>query len=479
MKQTSQPTTGASQAGEEHSDLQWMLAAFWKFFSSMKTAIYLLLMLAVVSVIGTLVKGEGNKPVDFFATPWYGFLLALVGINLLICSLNRFGIAWKQTFHPRVAFTPESLGKNPGAESMVGRKPLHEAGESVIAALRAGGYRVAREGDDRSISLYAVKGRFRVWGSYLTHLSILVIFIGAVAGNQLGISDGYLKVVEGKSKDFFFRGNSERRQSLGFGIKLNELGIGYDAGHHPTSYESKIDILQGDTPIAQKVISVNHPLAYRGVSLYQTNFGLVGFLITIKAPGGKKVPVPYNLRTVDSAETKSYHLTDNPVQIADFQPQRVALSVKAFEPDFVNGRDMGFLPVNPAVELDVSDRYPVRTPEDDWKSLGWLTVGKPADYHGFTITLERVVRFSELSVTSNPGLPAVYCGFALLLLGILISFYLPFRTIRVALSARAEGVKMVALLPRLIESSVDASEMARLRQAIECTASRQGDGKVI
>ena len=56
--------------------------ALWALFSSMKTAIVLLLCLALASILGTLI--EDKMGISIYKMGWFYVLLALVGVNLAV-----------------------------------------------------------------------------------------------------------------------------------------------------------------------------------------------------------------------------------------------------------------------------------------------------------------------------------------------------------------------------------------------------------
>ena len=113
--------------------------AFWSFFSSMKTAIVMLLLLAGASITGTII--EDTKGVSVYGTTWFSMILLLVGVNLAVCSINRFGIAWKRTFGPEVEAARERVAGMSRAEEIKCSASPETAAGRVIGALRARSYR--------------------------------------------------------------------------------------------------------------------------------------------------------------------------------------------------------------------------------------------------------------------------------------------------------------------------------------------------
>ena len=100
----------------------------WKFLSSVKLAVVLLIILAIVSVIGTLIA-QNEAPeqylreysqatvnlfetlgfFDMYHTWWFVFLLFLLTANLTVCTLDRFPHTWKVITAPLKPLGDEGL----------------------------------------------------------------------------------------------------------------------------------------------------------------------------------------------------------------------------------------------------------------------------------------------------------------------------------------------------------------------------------
>lgn len=87
----------------------------WEFLSSVKLTIVLLILLAVISILGTVIpQGEGAvefaktlspatfrflstlQLFDMYNAPWFRLLIAFLALNLIVCSINRFPSTWKR-----------------------------------------------------------------------------------------------------------------------------------------------------------------------------------------------------------------------------------------------------------------------------------------------------------------------------------------------------------------------------------------------
>ncbi len=463
--------------------------ALWKVFSSMKTAVVLLLLLALVSIAGTLIKQ--NQPAeeyikhygtvgynvftrlgltDVYHSSWFTILLALVGVNLAVCTINRFGPAWRRTFAPEIATDPDRIGRMARNETLTCELSVEEAAAKVAGALRAGSYRVAKRADGDHVSLYATRGRVSIWGPYLTHLSILVIFAGAAIGGLAGF-EGRAIIEEGTDTAKFYTSDGQLEADLGFRVALRKFTIEHDKKHRVTGYKSDLRVYDNNKLVAKKVIDVNHPLTYKGISLFQSSYGLAALVLKLTAPNGEVEWIPYKLAPDSESEGLLYVVADeHPWKQVELDGKKLTVFVhNPLAPDYVGGSKISasLLPINPAAKIMISDRFPEHRGMDAWTSLGWVALGKSADYKGYTVTLDDVVDYTVLDVSRNPGLPVVYVGFALITVAVFISFYIMHRVVRVSISPGPKGAEVAVGATSRGDASVFDRDFERLHNVLE------------
>lgn len=457
--------------------------ALWKLFSSMRTAITLLLVLAAASVVGTVIPQKGMPQdyagaygmaryallrglglTDVYHSGWYELVLALLGVNLFVCSINRFKITWRRTRQPEVCVDSASIANMRRPEKLFSHNTVKDTADKIGTTLRRGLYRVRRESEGDDVVLHAARGSISLWGPFLTHLSILVIFVGAIVGGALGW-EGYTTITEGKSTETYYRQGADDRSDLGFRVALRKFSIGYDEQHNPTAYRSDLRVYRGADLVAQKVIDVNHPLTYRGVSFHQTDYGLSGLTLKVTAPNGESVRVPFDIETGNGSNGKVYSISGEPFKQVKIGGKKLTIFVHDFVPDYAAGHQAGmsFLPINPAASVMVNDRFPEYKGLDAWSKLGWLALSKSNSYKGFAITLDDVVDYTGLGVSRNPGLPIIYTGFGLLLIAVFLAFYVSHMVIRVRISPSKGGAAVTAGAASRLEDSSFDRDFARIR----------------
>jgi len=450
------------------------LQALWDLFSSMKTAIVLLLVLAAVSIVITIFNAKrGDDSSRVYQSPWYLFLLALIGVNLAVCSVNRFQQAWRRTFSPSLRADPKALKNAAASVSLTFEGTADAAAEKAEQALRARRYTVTKTQQDSAVVLHAVKGRLAIWGPYLTHLSILVIFLGAVIGGRAGF-DGYMQIVEGQQTSTYSNNKIGKDAKLGFEVGLKKFEIKYDEKHNPTGYKSDLQVYDGGKQVAQKIIDVNHPLSYKGITFFQSSYGLESVTLTVTGPNGESKELPYQVQTGSENGQTVYSLIGMnemgmAVETVNFGGKKLTVLFHNIAPDYVGGTQTNAsdMPLHPAVQVYVNERFPEYKGMDAWKEIGWLPVNKSLTYKGYTIAFDRIVQYTGLSVARNPGLPVVYLGFALLVLGVFISFYLTHRIIRVHIATSGNKQTVVAGATSRADPSTFEKDWARLRDEVE------------
>ena len=104
-------------ASEDSSDI---FNKLWKFFASVHLTVVVLIALAASSVIGTLIP-QNEDPMenverfgkfwftifdflnifDMYHSGWFRFMILLLGINIVVCSVERLSSTWKILF-PKV-----------------------------------------------------------------------------------------------------------------------------------------------------------------------------------------------------------------------------------------------------------------------------------------------------------------------------------------------------------------------------------------
>ena len=275
-------------------------AMVWRTLRSMRTALILLLMLALASVVGSLVPQWPNSPERVVRYqldhPLVGAFYGRAGlfdvVRVLVVRADH-GAAVRLAGRVPVPADPRA-GADAPPEAHAGARDRR-----VPAVRGAGGARGSRprdrglaqdpapavvprgRDDDGRPALAAEKGALREVGSLLFHWAFLLIVIGVIYGKGTGFT-GRAVVVEGKTwidaqanydgqlrTGRFFSGDF-----TGVGLRLRGFEDTYRQSGQPMDFVSHVDLLdpQGNV-VRQADIRVNEPASIDGVQFFQYGFG--------------------------------------------------------------------------------------------------------------------------------------------------------------------------------------------------------------
>jgi cytochrome c biogenesis protein len=274
------------------------LVAVWRTLRSMRTALLLLLVVAVASVFGSLVpQGPVNlrAVLDLYATHpllariyetlglfdvygswWFTLTYMLLLISLASCLIPRTRLL-ARGLRQRPQQVRDLGGLRHFAEAIVPGGP-ETALERSRRVLRRRRFRVA----EAAPGLAAEKGSAREWGSLLFHWSLFVLLIGVVVGKGFGFT-AQATVVEGETWTeahaaydfppregrFFGEGNHRpfRLEVLDFDATYRSTGL-------PRDFVSRVRVTGSDGEMEGiDEIRVNDPLSIEGVRVYQQGYG--------------------------------------------------------------------------------------------------------------------------------------------------------------------------------------------------------------
>jgi cytochrome c biogenesis protein len=197
----------------------------WDFFTSVKLAIVVFSLIALTSIVGTIIEqqaapeknieviskffGKSAAPtlytvfdamgfMDMYHSWWFVTLLMLFAANLLICSLDRFPRIWSAAKAPLNPIEDEHLRGAPIKREVV-LKGGHEKAKGIVQrAVKSIGFKVSEHKEPHGYQLYGQRGNYSRLGVLVTHLSIIVILAGAIIGIFFGFN-GYIPLPEGSS----------------------------------------------------------------------------------------------------------------------------------------------------------------------------------------------------------------------------------------------------------------------------------------
>ncbi len=409
--------------------------SLWDSFSSLRLTIALLIILAITSIFGTVIPQNASPEeylrayklstykilkilgfLDMYHSKWFLFLLALLCLNLVACSWKRFRSTWKFFSGPM-----EQLGDDQWKSMSISRKFSRKGSpQQFLAEFPDTLSRVFSRPKISDISpafhFFAEKGKVSRLGVFFIHLSVLVILAGALIGSFYGYR-GNVNITEGQATDRLFIKRGQEVRLPGFMVKLEKFSVSFYPTGAPKEFKSDLTILEGNRKVLSESIRVNHPLTYRGISFYQSSYGVAGV--------GKAV-----LGVQDRETQKEVILTVSLGARVEIPGSSSSFSLVNFIPDF---QGMG-----PA--LQIMQFEPGRSPENFWVLQKHPQFSeKPNARYRFTVKELEPRYYSGLQVTKDPGVWVVWMGCIAMVVGFYLTFFMAHR--RVWLKLTPEGEK--------------------------------------
>lgn len=464
----------------------------WDFFASVKLAIIIFAVLSVTSIIGTIIEqnaeperniklltkffGPSGAPtafrvfdslgfMDMYHSWWFITILLLFATNLIICSIDRLPKIIKLVKEPIKPLSEEHF-KGFGIKKEIILKGKPEKVKSSVegAIKKVLGLNPSEIKEEKGYQLFSQKGSFTRLGVYITHLSILIILFGAIIGIFFGFK-GFLNLPEGEVSNVAFTRNGHERP-LGFNIRCDDFSVDfYGNSDMPKEYSSILTVIDNGQEVLKKRIEVNEPLKYKGVTFYQSSYGIVPgsgersvFIFRITPAGGKTEEV--RLRFGDTFKIPN---TDMTGKIEDFSPA-IAFDQTTGRP-FTYAEQMS----NPAVFISFTEKGKP-------KYGGWILKRHPGTWNlpeGHIVEFVDLwgIQYTGLQVRRDPGVWIVYLGCIVMAIGLYIAFFMSHRRIWVRLVEEKNNTRV------LVGATANKNRQAyerRIEKMLDYIANQEG-----
>ena len=294
----------------------------------MRFAVSLLTVLGIASIIGTVLKQ--NEPYanyvvqfgqfwfeffenlglyDVYHSVWFLAILLFLVISTTLCIYRNSPLMLKELRAYREQASEKSLRLFSHRQEYEAAADVETVKAGLARFLTERGFRFKRVTHQDGGELFAAKaGSYQRLGYIFTHTAIVVICIGGLIDGNVPFKVqellGYKKVEtldipasevpeesrmsvanlsfranmtlpEGSNSDVAFMRVRDGYlvQELPFSIALKDFRIEHYATGQPKSFESDLLIIDPERkePL-QSTISVNHPLIYKGIAIYQSDF---------------------------------------------------------------------------------------------------------------------------------------------------------------------------------------------------------------
>ncbi|MBO1003082.1 cytochrome c biogenesis protein ResB [Pseudogracilibacillus auburnensis] len=450
----------------------------WNFFSSVKVGVWLIVIALLASGLGTIypqemyipAEAENRDPAIFYedwygltgkiyyqlglhnlySSWWYMILIALIGISLVICSIDRFVPLYRALKNQRPKRHSIFLSRQrlfSETKTVTDKEMNH-----FITNLKKQRYKIVNENGN----ILAEKNRFSRWGPYVNHIGLIIVLLAALLrmtpflflDDYVWVREGEQKVIPGTHGDYYIENkrfllelydeNDERFQAA-----MEKKGEIVHKNYQTDAiiYKVKNEGVVGSEPELEKVIEssiqMNKPLKFDGYTLYQSGYQQNEFSnMTFKV-----------YRTDDENQNSLGEVTidlTSPEKTYELD-NGIRLQVSQYYPDYVleNGepRSVSKFPRNPAFVFNL---FP---PDSSEAEISFVGIGKNIDAMGENEYKLGIVDFnmhyvSGLTVRRDYTLPFFIVGAAIFMIGVIQGMYWQHR--RIWVNPNGEGIMLAA-----------------------------------
>jgi cytochrome c biogenesis protein len=277
-----------------------MKQKIFKSIADLRFAIFILLMIAIISVIGTII--EQNQSIEtykinypltnrvfgflswdiiirfgldhVYKTWWFISLILLFGLSLLTCTLLQQFPSLKiarrcQFFRTTQQFCRLNISTN----------LQHLSFSQLLFKIKENNYSIFQQ---KNI-VYCYKGLIGRIAPIIVHFSMIIILIGAIIGSISGFE---AQQIVPKTETFHIQNilnNGQVSLIPKVSVRINDFWIAYTKQTTINQFYSDLSILNNDgNEVERKTIFVNSPEKYNNIDYYQTDWNIIGLRIRNK-----------------------------------------------------------------------------------------------------------------------------------------------------------------------------------------------------
>ncbi|MYL48418.1 cytochrome C biogenesis protein [Halobacillus litoralis] len=442
----------------------------WNFFSSVKVGVTLIFITVVASAIGTIFPQAvfigGADPAthykdqygiagqiyyqlgfhDLFSSWWYMLLIAMIGISIVIASIDRFFPLYKTLKRQQPKRHELFMKKQRVFGETKSDSIDYEAFKTNLKKRRFKVY-------EQDGHLLAEKNRFARWGPYVNHIGLIIFLLGALlrfipafyVDEHVWVREGETTLIPGTEGEYYIENQAFTLETYDKDdpedAKFKEAIENQDGAIPKTFrtdaviYERTNQGVAGADPeletIKEGSATLNNPLKFDDFALYQASYQLDEFSeMSFKIHDKDDEDTNYGEFTVDLTNPQSTYELDEGfrVEVVNYFPE--------YEMQDGQPASVSKYPKNPAFVFNL---YPPgeETPETSFLGIGAnIDAGENNQYKlGLTGFDTRDV--TGLTVKKDHTLGIISLGGAIFMIGVIQGMYWNHR--RIWLQPRSDG----------------------------------------
>lgn len=384
-----------------------MKQTLFRLFANLKFSIFILLLISLASIIGTIIEQDQlievyklNYPFTnplfgvlswdrilyfgldhVYKTWWFLFLIFLFACSLVLCSFLQQLPVLKIARRCQFFRTTNSFSKLKNSAILT-----DFSFSKLVSTIQIQGYSIFQQKN----MVYCYKGLIGRIGPIIVHFSMILILFGTIIGSLFGFK---AQEIVPKTENFHIQNILATgpltiiSQSSG---RVNDFWITYTPTKTISQFYSDISILDSQgTETNRKTIYVNSPLVQKGVYYYQTDWNLIGLRIS----DSRQQIIEYPLINIFGNSKKIWLTWISNNKTSEKGSLAIVDNLEGYCSIYNNnGQFLGNLELNESNSLPQS------------------------------LTLFEIISSTGLQIKIDPGIPMIYSGFLFLMISTLISY---------------------------------------------------------
>lgn len=380
--------------------------SFWTPWASVKLTVLLLSLIALTVLVGAWCPQESQVGIqkvieqfgeetallfskigitDIFHSTWFLSLIGFLTINMIACSVQRVFPKVRALKQELPYLKAEAIEKLATSEKVILNVHPETALHRLTERLKRKGYSIKKEGT----RLKAEFGKVGRLAPTITHIGLLSLLLGVTITSWTGFT-GFQPIPVGSFMNF----ESSEHSKLWIG-KLPSWSVkaekswreDYPSGDVKQWYTDLAVVDSQGKVLKRQQISVNNPLTFENVDIYQSSWGLDRIVLTFN-----DTTRVLNLRPMGKLYAAFLPLDEKTILLFSVRDQVKPLRVFAKADGWAGPKLLAEVPLNGKAKLGSVE-------------LGY----------------QKVFAITGLQYKCDPGLPITYVAFAFIMAGVLLA----------------------------------------------------------